>query len=232
MDPVTWREFEAEIPGEPALVALVGSHAYGTNHEGSDRDYRGFYVAPTSRLFTLDRLMETFDRKDPDVTLYELGKFVSLAAAANPTVLETLWADSYEATWTGEAIRANRQVFLSRRVLKTYAGYATQQLLKAQRGVGGSRGTAHLKREKFYLHTYRLMLAGIHCLETGDLKVRVDDPEALWAAAGQSLERIQQDFLGLEDRLRRAYADSPLPEEPDYAAINALLIEIRRDHLT
>lgn len=228
---MTWREFEAQIPGEAALVALVGSHAYGTERPDSDRDYRGVYVAPTVRLFTMDPLLETFDRKDPDVTLHELGKFVSLAAAANPTILETLWADSYEATGTGAKLRENRHLFLSAKVFKTYTGYATQQLAKARRGTGGSRGVGHFKREKFYLHTYRLMLAGIHCLETGDLQVRVDDPEALWAKASQPLEKIQADFLGLEHRIRKAYAMTELPAEPSRAAINLLLIEIRRAHL-
>lgn len=222
---------EVDAPGEIALMALVGSHAYGTSHPESDTDFRGCYIVPTGMLFHLDQPMATYDRQEPDVTLHELEKFARLCAAANPTVLETLWAERYIATEAGEILRANRQVFLSRRVFRTYVGYATQQLKKAARGVGGSRGTRHLKRDKFYLHTYRLMEAGIHCLETGDLRIRVEDPEALWARARQPIERIQSDFFSMENRILLAREGSPLPEHPDYERINAMLVRLRLHHL-
>jgi hypothetical protein len=155
-----------------------------------------------------------------------------LAAAANPTVLEVLWAepDYMDMGFNGgigNLVIEQRSLFLSRRILKTYGGYALQQLEKARRGVGGSRGVEHFKREKFYLHTYRLMLAGIHALQTGDLMVQVEDPEALWAAARQPPEKIEREFLTLDQRITAAAASSPLPDEPDHEQINALLRAIR-----
>lgn len=222
-----------DVPGRVALVALVGSHAYGTNRPDSDYDYRGFYVAPTERLFDLDGrsvVDGSFTRDEPDLALHEVGKFCRLAAAANPTVLEVLWAEPVNmdgSMGAGAMLRANRKVFLSKRVLKTYGGYAMGQLRQAAVGTGGSRGQAHLRREKFKLHTLRLMRAGIYALRTGDLQVRVEDPKALWAEATQSLAYLERVFAGLDTEMRVAAQQSPLPDEPDYDGINLMLRTIR-----
>lgn len=211
-----------------AIVARVGSHAYGTARPDSDDDYRGVYIVPTTDLFRLRRPAETFAREDPDVALHELGKFASLAAAGNPTVLETLWAEPLHLSAAGERLREERGIFLSRRVLKTYGGYATQQIRRAQAGTGGSRGQAHLRREKFLLHTLRLMDTGIALLCTGELRLRVADPEELWARARRPLEETVREFEALNLAIRYAAESSPLPEHPDEARIDALLIELRR----
>lgn len=213
--------------GHVALVARVGSHAHGTARPDSDDDYRGVYLTPTVDLFRLWHPAETFDRQDPDITLYELRKFAALAAAANPSILEVLWAEPLHLTAAGETLRCHRYAFLSRRAAKTYGGYAQQQLGRALKGTGGSRGSAHLRREKFLLHTLRLADAGLHLLTTGEVQVRVPDPEALWARASEGLDTVAREFSDLDERLAAAVAGSPLPEHPDLEAIDALLIELR-----
>lgn len=210
-----------------AIVARVGSHAYGTARPDSDDDYRGVYLAPTVDLFRLSRPAETFAREDPDVALHELSKFARLAAAGNPTVLETLWAEPLHLSDAGATLREHRRVFLSRRVMKTYGGYATQQIRRAQAGTGGSRGSAHLRREKFLLHTLRLMETAIDLLRTGELRLRVHDPARLWERARRPLDETVAEFDTLNVQLRRAAESSPLPEHPDEALIDALLIELR-----
>lgn len=74
-----------------ALVSLIGSQAYGMATPDSDSDYRGVYVADPEILLGLDRPQPQFERKDPDITVFELGKFCELAMAANPNILEVLW---------------------------------------------------------------------------------------------------------------------------------------------
>ncbi len=225
----------ADLPGaaavsldDLAIFARTGSHAYGTERPDSDDDYRGVYLAPTSDLFRLRRPAESFDRQDPDVTLYELGKFAALAAAANPTALEILWAEPLHLSPAGAYLRGHRDVFLSRRALKTYGGYAHQQLGRAIKGTGGSRGTAHLRREKFLLHTIRLADAGLHLLRTGEVQVRVPDPDELWRRARAGLAAVADEFADLDARLADAAADSPLPEHPDPDSIDRLLIALRK----
>jgi predicted nucleotidyltransferase len=212
-----------------AILVRAGSHAYGTARPDSDDDYRGVYLAPTVDLYRLRRPAESFDRRDPDVTLYELGKFATLAAAANPTVLEILWAEPLHISPAGVILRLHRDVFLSRRALKTYGGYARQQLSKATKGIGGSRGSGHSRREKFLLHTIRLAEAGLHLLRTGEVQVRVPDPVGLWERANRGLDAVVAEFADLDDRLAAASASSPLPEHPDLEAIDRLLILLRRD---
>ena len=212
-----------DVDGKPILVALVGSHAYGTAREDSDYDYRGVYACRTEALYGLDAPQQTVERKDPDLVVHELAKFCRLAAAANPSILEVLWAEPQIITTEGEWLVHHRDAFLSRRVFQTYGGYALQQLQKAQRGTGGSRGQAHFKREKFIVHIYRLMQAGIHALEHGEVLVRVPDPEALMAKGGRALDRVERDFLALNDRLASALESTSLPRDPDYDRINSIM---------
>lgn len=222
-----WRQPQVQQRSELAILARTGSHAYGTARPDSDDDFRGVYIVPTSDLFRLHRPAETFAREDPDVALHELGKFCALAAAANPTVLEVLWAEPLHLSPAGEFLRKHRHLFLSRRALKTYGGYATQQIRRAQAGTGGSRGQAHLRREKFLLHTLRLMETGIDLMRTGDLHLRVRDPDALWGRARRPLEQTVEEFDRLDVEMRAAADSSPLPAHPDEAAIDELLAELR-----
>lgn len=217
----------AEVPGELALLSLAGSHAYGTNHPDSDVDYRGVYVAPLERVLAIRAPAETFDRQVPDVTLYELRHFASLAARGNPTVLEVLWAPTIEMNMVGGKLKVRRQVFLSKRVVKTYGGYAMQQLAKARNGTGGSRGVAHLRREKFFLHTLRLLEAGTEILESGEVPVGVRDPDGLWERARGTIDQVETEAAVLFKALDVAAAKSDLPDHPDMDAIDALVYEIR-----
>lgn len=211
-----------------ALFVRAGSHAYGTDRPDSDDDYRGVYVAPTTDLYRLSRPAESFDRQDPDTTLYELAKFAKLAAACNPTALEILWAEPLHLTDAGRRLRLHRNIFLSRRALKTYGGYAHQQLAKATKGIGGSRGSGHFRREKFLLHTLRLAEAGLHLLKTGEVQVRVPDPARLWRIASAGLDVVSEEFASIDAAMRAALDTSPLPDEPDLETIDNLLIGLRR----
>lgn len=210
-----------------ALLARTGSWAYGTQREDSDNDYRGVFVVPRRYLYRLKRPPETFDRRGPDVALHELTKFVKLAASCNPTALEVLWVDPLHVSPIGQRLIDHRDLFLSRRAYKTYGGYAASQLGHALKGTGGSRGTGHFRREKFLLHTIRLLDTGIHLLRAGELKVRVDDPDALWELAIRPLNDVVEYCAARDDALNEALAESPLPDEPDYAAIDELLIWLR-----
>lgn len=215
------------LPGKLSKLALTGSRAYGTHRVDSDYDYRGFYVADTADFWKLRKPTDTVDRKDPDLTLFEVEKFVRLAAGANPNVLEMLWAEPiYQDCWA-EMLFDNRHAFLSKKVAKTYGGYAISQLAKAQKGTGGSRGRNHFKREKFVLHLFRLMMAGTELLRTGELSVKVEDPELLWRLAKLPLNEVEREFKVMDVELTRAEAASDLPEQPDWAEIDRMLNLIR-----
>lgn len=210
-----------------AKVCLGGSHAYGTNREGSDMDWRGVFIASTYDHFKLITPRESVTSNEPDLAAFELRKFCKLAAAANPNVLEILFTPALYLSTEGLILEQNRDAFLSRRALKTYGGYAVAQLKKAKAGTGGSRGREHFKREKFVLHLLRLMEQGINLLETGTLDVAVMEPDVLWERAKRPLHEIEVEFNGLDRRMRDAAMKSPLPEEPDLEKIDRLLVAMR-----
>ena len=144
-------------------------------------------------------------------------------------MLEVLWAEPVIETWIGRRLREHRDAFLSTRVFHSYGGYARQQINKAAKGIGGSRGHGHFKREKFLLHTLRLMRQGIDLLRTGELTVRVADPEALWEQARSPLTEVDAIFEGMEHELREARESTSLPPEPDVERIDQLLIGVRQN---
>lgn len=216
---------------ELLLVALAGSKAYGTDHPDSDDDLRGVYLAPTADVLSLRPPRQTVENDEgvePDVVLHELHKFLYLAAVkANPAVLEWLWSPVLYSTAKGELLLAHRDLLLSKKVFNTFGGFARGSLEQAKRGVGGSRGVKHLKRVKFLLHLVRLMEQGTHLLRTGEMRVRVEDPERLWALAEGGLDVVVPYFDELEVGLQAALEVSPLPDEPDFEALKQLMAQLR-----
>jgi predicted nucleotidyltransferase len=70
--------------------AIVGSHSYGTNVEGSDIDFKGVYIqTPKSVLY--DGYVPQIE-VGKDETYYEVRRFLELCETANPTVLELLYS--------------------------------------------------------------------------------------------------------------------------------------------
>jgi len=208
-----------------SLMCLTGSRAYGMAHDGSDADYRGFYLAPSERFLGLGAPQEQLEKNDPDLTIFEIAKFCRLAQAANPNVFEVLYAPVMCEDEIGSLIRENRRLFLSQRVRTTYTGYAHGQFKKLQ----AKDVKRPEKREKFARHLFRLFEQGHQLLAEGDLTLRVSDPERLRELSKAPLEVIKKEFDRLDAEVRGM--SSSLPEKPDYKAIDKLVREIRLEDL-
>jgi len=138
------------------LLVVAGSRAFGVHHAGSDVDVKGVAVPPAAWLHGC---MRTFDQAtDPadiatftvdlrpdertvaeqtklEGTVYDLRKFLRLAAEANPNLLEALYCRDEEVrllTPVGRRLRDARRLFLSARARHTFAGYATAQLKRIE----------------------------------------------------------------------------------------------------
>lgn len=72
------------------FLTLSGSHAYGTNVEGSDIDIRG--VAGSPEILGFNRFEQAIDNRT-DTVIYAVNKFVSLLAQGNPNIIELLGND-------------------------------------------------------------------------------------------------------------------------------------------
>lgn len=117
---------------DPILIfeTLHGSRAYGLERAGSDWDYKGILIGPKAWYFGINGGPEQIEL-GPDHVHYELRKFCRLAEKANPSLLEVLFTDPADhtvCTPIGTQLLAARRLFLSKRVGKSFGGYALSQL--------------------------------------------------------------------------------------------------------
>jgi predicted nucleotidyltransferase len=123
----------AWLEARTILLVRTGSRAYGTSLPSSDEDRKGVCVPPPSILFSFAHEFEQSETHAPDVVIYELRKFMSLAAECNPSLIEVLWTDDpIVVTPAGSRLVASRAAFLSRKARHTFAGYALSQLRRIQ----------------------------------------------------------------------------------------------------
>jgi uncharacterized protein len=215
------------------LEGIVGSTAYGLNHAGSDVDRLGVYAAPATAFHGLDLPIDkaaSVVEHEPDRTLHEVRKFCLLALSCNPTASELLWLprDLYEIrTPLGAELIEIRGAFLSaQRVREAYLGYATQQLTRlASKEI---RSQSDAKIAKHARHLARLAHQGRELYETGFLRVRLENPQwyvdfGLRVAADVSAAR---DLLAASETAFDE-AISPLPAQPDRAAVESWLQRVR-----
>lgn len=109
----------------------AGSHAYGTSLPTSDVDTRGVFIAPPSSILTCIHNVEQAEDKGEDTVIFELRKFLKLAANCNPNIIELLFTDERNILFMHDAwrrIREHADLFLSKKAKHTFSGYAMSQL--------------------------------------------------------------------------------------------------------
>lgn len=120
------------VPERTIFVGVHGSQAYGTSMPESDIDIKGLCVAPKEYYLGYTKTFEQIEGKDPyDMVIYGLPKFMKLAAACNPNIIEILNIDPSD--WVIETslfrkLWEHRDLFLSKLARNTFSGYATAQL--------------------------------------------------------------------------------------------------------
>lgn len=112
------------------LLTLGGSHAYGSNVEGSDLDIRGIAANPKEEIL-LGRDFEQKTNIPTDTTIYSVKKAISLFAKCNPNTIELLGCRPEHYLYLsneGKMLIENRDAFLSKRAVYSFGGYANDQL--------------------------------------------------------------------------------------------------------
>ena len=132
------------------LLTLGGSHAYGTNIEGSDVDIRGCALNTKEEILT-NKNFEQFVNDETDTTIYGFNKLINLLINVNPNTCELLGnkPEHYLClSPIGKELIDNRHLFLSKKCIYSFGGYANQQLRrldnKANRLVSQSEQEQHL----------------------------------------------------------------------------------------
>ena len=116
------------------LLGLGGSHAYGTNIETSDLDIRGVALNSKSEIL-LNRDFESIVNVDTDTTVYSFNKIIELLTNCNPNTIELLGLepeDYLHITPIGQMLLDNTNLFLSKACVRSFGGYANQQLYRLQ----------------------------------------------------------------------------------------------------
>lgn len=215
-----------------AYRCIVGSRAYGLHTEDSDIDRRGIYLPPADLHWSLYGVPEQLENPAAQECYWELQKFLVLALKANPNVLECLYTPLVErATPLAEELLQMREVFLSQLVYQTYNGYVLSQFKKLEQDLR-SKGEI---RWKHAMHLIRLLLSGITVLAEGFVPVRIEAyREQLLAIRNRELpwEEVNAWRLDLHRTFDRAFANTHLPERPNYEKANAFLIRARRSLVT
>jgi predicted nucleotidyltransferase len=247
-DDLAFRELCVKHPALrkwSCLMVWRGSIAHGTYVPNDDplsfddKDLIGICIPPAEYYVGLRDFGSRGTQEvmvDPwDVVVYEHRKALSLLAKGNPNMLCMLWAPpafTTRYTAAGELLLANRDLFATKAAYPAFRGYAQSQLKKMSKGVYhgymGEKRRALVDQfgydTKNASHLIRILRQGIDFMRTGDLEVyRSDAAELLEIKRGVfEYEYVKELAESLDYGLQEAGRVSPLPEEPDWNAINAL----------
>ena len=164
------------------LLGLGGSHAYGTNVEGSDLDCRGIALN-SKRDILYKNNFEQFEDKQTDTVIYSFNKIISLLSNCNPNTIEIVGLKPEHYLYLspiGEELLANKSMFLSQRAINSFGGYANQQLSRLENALARDRYTQSQKEEHIFRSCMNAMLninERYMDFDNGHIDIYIDESE-------------------------------------------------------
>ena len=153
------------------LLGLGGSYAYGTNNARSDIDFRGVTLQLPSDLIGLTEF-EQYEDDKTDTVIYGFNKMVRLLLECNPNTCEMLGLDEDQYLFKSalrQELIDHTDLFLSKRAIKSFGGYADAQLRRLQNAI--ARDTLpQSDREKHILKSVLNSLEDFNRMYEGDEK--------------------------------------------------------------
>lgn len=249
----TWKKeaWHGILPFQPNCVfqCFVGSIAHGMYIDPSDPmgtddvDTMAIVIPDIEHYFAFREFGSSQTLVLPngkyDTVLYEFKKYIWLLMKGNPNVLMTLWLDDIDFIHRGPLANRlfdMRDAFVGKHVYHSFVGYARNQFDKmfagAYHGYMGDKRKNLVERygydTKNAAHLIRLMRMCIEFLSSGQLHVKRNDAQSLIAIkrGEYTLEGIKSQANELFNDAENAYRRSMLPVTPDFARIEALVVEL------
>ncbi|HYX18601.1 MAG TPA: nucleotidyltransferase domain-containing protein [Nostoc sp.] len=231
----------------PLLFAIIsGSHLYGFPSPDSDYDLRGVHILPVREVVGLETGNETIEVSkvreslEIDLVTHDVKKFFLMLLKKNGYVLEQLYSPLILTTSPEhEELKFIAKNCVTRHHSYHYLGFAaTQWKLFNQE---------QTYRIKALLYVYRVLLTGIHLMQTGVLEanlIRLNEvfnlpyiPDLIAQKLAGTEKSILSDinlafhqieYECLRNKLQEVYECSPLPEVPSAnPALHNLLVRLR-----
>jgi uncharacterized protein len=249
LDPQITTQLQTIVAAQPypiAFATLSGSHIYGFPSPDSDYDLRGVHILPIETIVGLTPGKETieasqqFPTLELDLVTHEIQKFMGLMLKKNGYVLEQLLSPIVlHSTPIHEELCAIAPACITRHHSHHYLGFAQTEwrLFSKQNPL----------RVKPLLYVYRVLLTGIHLMQTGEVEPnlvklnqkfgleKIDELISIKIAGVEKsetgaidLEFHQAAFTRLLAELEKERDRSPLPTDPTAKpALNDLLLRVR-----
>ncbi len=230
----------------PLFATVSGAHLYGFASADSDVDIRGAFVLPIDTVIGLESAEETWqvckeiNGLEVDWVSHDVSKFIKMMMKKNGYILEQLYSPLvvHGGEWFEELRELGRSCIV-RYLYHHYRGFYNNEC----KMMAKSGATA-----KSVLYAYRVLLTGIHVLETGQIEAQL--PVLIEAYSTQGVEELVALKVGgterqvldpelvqthltrlndLEQRLDQAFESSSLPETVNnVAALSDYLVRARR----
>lgn len=220
----------AEQPYPLLFMTISGSHLYGFPSSDSDYDLRGIHLLPLEQVVGLSQGQETVERMirreglEIDLVTYDIKKFLALLLNKNGLVLEQLYSPLViQSSPAIEELQQFARGCITRNHRFHYLGFARSQWKLFAK--------ENPPRVKPLLYIYRVLLTGIHLMQTGEVEsnlLRLNEHFALpyipglierkKAGAEQSVLQnadmtfYQQEYERLLSKLEEAGQMSNLPD--------------------
>jgi predicted nucleotidyltransferase len=231
----------------PLIFATIsGAHLYGFPSPDSDFDLRGVHVLPLKEVVGLQDGPETIEKSGVcdgiqiDFVTHDAKKFFGLLLKKNGYVLEQVFSPLVVHTTPEHAeLKVIAAECVTRHHAHHYLGFAETQWKLFEK--------ESPPRVKPLLYVYRVLLTGIHLMQTGVVEanlVRLNETARLpyldelieRKVAGAEKERLTEADLGfhrreyvrLREKLQQAHEESGQPEAArGSVALHDLLVRLR-----
>lgn len=246
---IDYNRLQRQVDAHPyplVFATISGAHLYGFPSADSDFDLRGVHLLPLDQVLGLTTGDETVEKAgvhdglEMDLVTHDAKKFFSLMLKKNGYVLEQLLSPLIVYTTPEhEELKAIANHCVTRHHGHHYLGFAATQWKLFR--------NEEPPRVKPLLYVYRVLLTGIHLMQTGQVEAnlltlnataklpyipeliarKLDGPEQGRLDAAH-VEFHEREYGRLVAELETAMNRSTLPDQPSgQAALHDLLVRLR-----